>query len=136
VVDPIEQYIYGSAAKQIQYDVFEENKILKDKRKKLKSKKMKAKMIFTLLFFFACGMLIMYRYALITDLNYESKEVTSKLNQVKNDNLTIKIRIDNALDIAAVRLAAENEYQMHKPESYQKVAVMVPKSDYIEKKEN
>jgi cell division protein FtsL len=132
MIESIDQYIYGSTAKKLQYDVYKENKVLNSKRKMKKSKKLKTKMILTLLLLFGCSMISIYRYAHITDLNYKSKQTLNELNEVRNENLTTDIRIGNALELSKVREFAEKKFNMHKPEPYQKVVVSVPKSDFIE----
>lgn len=124
-------YEYGSTARKVRYDVYKENPVLKNRIRKIKYTKVKMRIILLMLFVFACGMTLMYRYAQITDLNYRIDESKRNYNSLKNENITLKVKIDNSLDMSNVRQFAETKFGMHKPQKEQMVTVSVPKSDYI-----
>jgi cell division protein FtsB len=128
-------YEYGSTAKNLRFDVYKENKVLKNKRKKVKHTKLKLRIVLVMLLFFVCGMSMMYRYALITDLNYKINEAKKEYTTIKDNNLNIRVKIENSLDLSKVREIAENQYGMHKPQKEQIVAVNVPRNDYIKTNE-
>lgn len=124
-------YEYGSTARKINYEIHKESQVLKKKQKKVKYTKAKLRIVFLMLLVFGCGMTIMYRYALITDMNYKIDESKREYTKIKNENLTAKVKIENSLDLAKVREIAEGKYGMHKPQREQIVSVNVPKTDYI-----
>ena len=130
-------YEFGSTARKINYEIYKENEVLKKNKvkKQVKYTRAKLRIVFLMLLIFGCGMTIMYRYALITDVNYKIDESKRAYSKIKNENLTAKVKIENSLDLAKVRELAEGQYGMHKPQREQIVSVNVPKSDYIKTNE-
>lgn len=124
-------YSVGSAAKRIEYDVYKENQVLRNRKIRKSLRKIKIKLMMSVLFVFFCSMFMMYRYAQITDLNYRINESQKTLGKITNENLKLKVRIDRSLDLSMVRDIAISRLGMHKPERYQMVAVSVPKDDYV-----
>lgn len=124
-------YTHGSAAKKIQYDVFKENKVLKNKKIRKSFRKVKMKIVCLVLFLFLCSLITMYRYAQITDLNYKINEAQKQFSILQNDNLKQRVEIERSLDLSYVREVAVSKFGMHKPERYQMVSVSVPKTDYV-----
>lgn len=122
-------YIIGTAARKIEYDVYEENKVLNAKKKQ-RNNKVKRKVIFCLLFVFAMGSLAMYRYSRITEMNYEIDRQLKAYEEIKNENIRIKVEIENSIDIQKIKEFAEKELGMHKPDKHQIVYVKVPQSDF------
>jgi hypothetical protein len=133
-------YEYGSTAKKVKLDDHRYNEVHKKNNKKSNKKvkytMAKLRILFIMLIVFGCGMTMMYRYALITDINYKIDESKRQYTQIKNDNLNIKVKIENSLDLAKVREVAEGKYGMHKPQREQIVSVNVPKVDYIKTNED
>jgi hypothetical protein len=125
-------YEYGSTAQNIKYDEYQENTFLKNKRKKMGYRKIKTRMFLLSLMVFACGMMIMYRYAMITDMNYQIDAARSKYHRMENDNIFVRMSMQNELDLSKLREVAENRLRMHEPRGDQMVMVHVPKEDYIE----
>lgn len=122
-------YINGTAARKLEYDVYEENKVLCAKKKQRNNNKIKMKVILCLLVVFAMGSLAMYRYSRITEMNYEIDRQLTAYNEIKNENIRVKVGIENSVDIQKVKEFAEKELGMHKPDKYQITYVMVPQSD-------
>jgi cell division protein FtsL len=126
------RYEYGSTAQNIQYDAYNENTTLKNKRKRMSYRKIKTKMFVMTLMFFSCGMMIMYRYALITDMNYQIEDARAKHNRMENDNLMIRMKIQSELDLSKLREVAESRLGMREPRGDQIVKINVAREDYIE----
>ncbi|HHV29586.1 cell division protein FtsL [Acetivibrio mesophilus] len=122
-------YINGTAARKLEYDVYEENKVLSAKKKQRTNNKIKMKVIFCLLIVFAMGSLAMYRYSCITEVNYEIDRQLTAYNEIKNENIRIKVEIENSVDIQKIKEFAEKELGMHKPDKHQITYVKVPQSD-------
>lgn len=126
-------YVYGSTAEKIKYyDVYEENKVLKEKRKQRNNHKLKVKLVLLILLAFAAGLTIMYRYAVITQLSYKVSNAYEQYNNLKNKNTKLKAEIESQIDLQKVKEYAENELGMQKPDKYQIVYVNIPSSDYTE----
>ena len=124
-------YEHGATAKKLKIEAYKENAVLKNMRRKVKYTKVKARIILLMLLVFACGMTVMYRYAYITDINYKIDEAKSSYNRLKNDNITMKVKIENTLDLTNVRTVAEGRFGMHKAQKEQIISINVPKADYI-----
>ncbi|MFZ5985964.1 MAG: cell division protein FtsL [Bacillota bacterium] len=123
-------YIHGTAARKLEYDVYEENKVLNAKRKQRSSNKVKIKLILSLLVIFSLGSLVMYRYTQITELNYRIDKELKAYNEVKNENIRIKVSIENNLDIQKIKEVAEKKLGMQKPDKHQITYVKVPRNDF------
>ncbi|HOM01204.1 MAG TPA: cell division protein FtsL [Acetivibrio sp.] len=122
-------YINGTAARKIEYDVYEENKVLNAKKKQRNNNKIKRKIVFCLIAVFAMGVLAMYRYSHITEMNYEIDRQLKAYNEIKNENIRIQVEIENSIDIQKIKEYAEKELGMHKPDKHQITYVKVPQSD-------
>lgn len=124
-------YQYGATAKKLEYDVYEENDFLRNKRKKIKYTQSKTKMFLISLFLFACGMIVMYRYAIITDLNYNIQDAREAYARIQNDNLVTEMTIQSSLDLSNVRRIAESDLRMYEPRREEIIIINVSRGDYI-----
>lgn len=125
-----ENYIYGSTAEKLQYDVYEENTVLRKKKVQRSNNKEKIKMILTTVVLFCMCFVVMYRYAIITEMNYNVYKQNQKYNDIKNENSNLKVQIEKELNLNNIKEIAEKELGMQKPDRYQKSYVKVPKYDY------
>jgi cell division protein FtsL len=123
-------YIYGTAAEKLEYDVYEENKVLKAKKVQKTQNKVKLKMVFNILIVFILFFGVMYRYALITELNYKINKTNISYNEIKNENARTKVEVEKQMDLQKIKETAEKKLGMQKPDKFQVVYVNVPKSDY------
>jgi cell division protein FtsL len=123
------KYVYGSAAPKIDYNVYEENEVLKRKKVQKSNSKVKLKMVLGILSVFCGFVFLMYRYAIITELNYSVEKASKTYAKVSNENTLLKISIDKNLDLNKVRDIAETKLGMHQPDKFQIVYVKVPKTD-------
>ncbi|MCX7746960.1 MAG: cell division protein FtsL [Clostridia bacterium] len=123
-------YVYGTAAKKIQYDVYEENRVLKEKRLRKRNNKAKVRTVLSILVAFVLGAVVVYRYALITEQNYNLSKLTKNYESLKNENLRYLVDIEKDTDLANIKEIAESRLGMQNPDKYQIVHMKVPKSDY------
>jgi cell division protein FtsL len=123
-------YIYGATAEKLEYDVYEENKVLKAKKTEKTQNKVKLKMVFNILIVFVLIFSVMYRYALITELNYKINKTNISYNEIKNENSRLKVDVEKQMDLQKIKEIAEKKLGMQKPDKYQIEYVNVPKSDY------
>ncbi|HOQ36433.1 MAG TPA: cell division protein FtsL [Acetivibrio sp.] len=122
-------YIEGTAVRKLEYDVYEENKVLSAKKKQRNNNKVKRKVVFCILIIFALGCLAMYRNAQITEMNYEINKQLKAYNEIKDENIRLRVAIENSINIQEVKEYAENKLGMHKPDDHQIAYVKVPQKD-------
>jgi cell division protein FtsL len=130
LIDTEKSYINGSLARKLEYDVYEENKVLKAKRKQKSNNRAKFNLILIIFVVFSLVFLIIYRYAFITELNYNIDSSIRKYNEIKNENSILKVDIEKDTDLSKIMQIAEEKLGMHKPDKFQVVKVNVPKNDY------
>ncbi len=122
-------YVHGSLAEKIKYDPYEDNAILKSKKTARDNKRVKVRIILSIFLVFAMFIVVMFRYAQISQLNYESNIMKSEYTKLQNENQLLLIDIQNAMDLKNIRQIAETKLDMHKPDKSQIVYVSVPKKD-------
>jgi len=123
-------YIQGTAARKIEYDVYEENKVLKQKKQAKSDNKVKFRYVLYTLAIFASCFLLVYRYAIITDLNYRINDTYKKYNELRNENSRMAVEIGKEMSLSKIKEIAENRLGMQKPDRYQMVQIRVPKTDF------
>jgi cell division protein FtsL len=127
-----EKYYYETAAPKIDYDVYENNKLLKAKKRYKKNNKVKLKAIFCILIFFVSFSHIIYMYAQITEMDYKLSKINKDLNEQKNENIRLSLEIQKHLDLNRIRDVAQTRLDMQKPNKHQIIYVNVPKTDFTE----
>lgn len=123
-------YVHGTAARKIEYNVYENNEVLKAKKKQRSYKKVKAKAVMWVLLLAAFGLVVIYRYAMITELNYNINKANKQYQELQNENIRLEAEIVKKLDLQKIREAAETRLGMQKPDEAQYVYVNVPKTDF------
>lgn len=123
-------YVYGTAAEKLDYDVYEHNKVLKEKKKYKSNRLIKVKMIAGILLIFALGLIVMYRYALIADINFRISIKERQYNELRNENSRLKVAVENKTNLTRIMQVAQNDLGMQKPDKYQIVYIEVPKTNY------
>lgn len=123
------EFIQGTAARQLEYDVYENNPVLKTKRQAKNNAKAKVKTVFMTLLVFAMGLMIISRYALITETNYKIEGMKETYNTLKNENSVLKVQLERETDLSQIKELAETKLGMRKPVREQIVYVKVPNKD-------
>jgi len=129
-------YIDGSTAIKIDYDVYQENPVLKRKKKYKTNLKIKANAVLLVLAFFAVCMLITYRYALITEMNYNYSALEARYNKIRNENSVLQVAIEKETNLSRIKELAEERLNMQTPDKFQVVYLRVPKKDVTVLAEN
>jgi len=127
-----ENYVYGATAEKLKYDVYEQNKVLKEKKRQKRNAKAKIKAVCLLLCIFGACFLVIYRYALITEMNYKLDKSIKSYNSIRDENAQLRVEIDRATDLNRIKEIAQQKLGMQRPDKYQIVYVNVPKNDYTE----
>jgi len=126
------KYVYGAIAENIEndiYDPYEENVVLKSKKVARSNTKVKSKILFNIFIIFGMCAIIMFRYAQISQLNYDTNKLSKEYVAMQNENDLIVFEIDKAMGLESIREIAENNLNMHKPDKSQIVYVNVPMED-------
>jgi hypothetical protein len=71
----------------------------------------------------------MYRNAQITEVNYAIDRQLHAYNEIKNENIRLKVDIENSINIQEVKEYAEKKLGMHKPDGHQITYVKIPQKD-------
>lgn len=123
-------YVEGTAARQIKYDVYEENVVLKKKKQYRDNRAAKFRLLMSLVAIFAVALVITYRFALITKLNYDISRSEKQYNDLVSENSRLRVDIENNTDLVKIKEIAEQRLGMCEPDKYQTVTIKVPREDY------
>ncbi|MDQ2086884.1 cell division protein FtsL [Herbivorax sp. ANBcel31] len=123
------QYIHGTAARKLEYDVYKENKVLKTKKKQRNNNKIKVKYVLVLLFISLVSCFVTYRYVQITELNYVINQQVSEYNEIKDENKSIELDIKSSVDLNNVKLVAKEKLGMQEPDRHQITYINIPRDD-------
>jgi len=124
------EYVYGSAARQLEYDVYEENQVLRAKKTYRSHRKIKLRMVMAILAVFAAGLAVMCRYAIITKVSYQINQKQKAYEEIKNENSLLRVQIETKTDLNEIKEVAENRLGMQMPDKSQIIYIKVPRNDY------
>jgi len=124
------EYVYGSAARQLEYDVYEENQVLKAKKTYRSHRKIKLRMVMAILAVFAAGLAVMCRYAIITRISYQINQKQKAYETIRNENSLLRVQIETKTDLNEIKEIAETRLGMQMPDKSQIVYIKVPRNDY------
>lgn len=124
------EYIQGSAARQLDYDVYEENRVLKAKKQYKNNRKAKFKLVISMLAFLIAGLAVVYRFALITQISYNINESEKHYYDLRNQNSIIRVQVEQDTDLTSIKQLAETRLGMQKPDKSQIVFINVEKNDH------
>lgn len=123
-------YVQGSTAKQLRYDVYENNTVLKAKKRYKNNRKIKLKLVLSILAVLIAGLTVMYRFTAITQLSYSINKSENLYNELRNENSILKVQIETETDLGEIKEIAETRLGMQKPDKSQIVYIKVPRNDY------
>jgi cell division protein FtsB len=123
-------YIHGTLAEKPTYDVYEKNTVLKRKKKVKKYRKSKIKAVFIIILLFISCMTLMYRYAILLNLNYTAGILEKQYTELKNENLLLKVELEKDTDIRYIKNEALERLGMKEPDRAQVVYLSIKKSDF------
>lgn len=123
------EYVHGSIAEKRKYDVYENNKVLKAKKTYKSNSKRKVRTILYILTAFGFLLILLARYAYITELNYNINKMQKSYEEIKNENFRLIVDMEKNINLQKVKQKAEERLGMHKPDKYQIVYVDLPKED-------
>jgi cell division protein FtsL len=124
------EYIQGSTVRKPEYDVYEQNKVLKAKKRYKSNRKIKAKMIFAIMLVLTAALAVMWRYAIITKTSYEINQKEKEYSELRNENAILRVEIESRTDLTTIKETAENMLGMAMPQKSQIVYIKIPRNDY------
>lgn len=124
------EYINGSTARKLEYNVYEENEVLKAKKQYKNNRKAKARFVISVLVVLVAGLVVMYRFALITQMNYNIYKNEKLYYDIRNENMLMRAQVEKDTDLAGIKEIAETRLAMQKPDKSQVVYIKVPRNDY------
>ncbi len=87
-------------------------------------------LLFGILAAFGLCFLILFRYGVIAEMNYDLGRKTAELTSLKEAGRMLEVEIESGLQLDMIRQIAEENLGMHEPATNQVVPVNVPKSAY------
>ena len=124
-------YVYGTGAKKLDYNVYEENEFLKTKKKEKEGNRQKLKILMHVMLCCGLALVMMYRYCLLTEMNYNVSKKYSEYEQLKNSNIALRVSVEKEADLLKIKEIAQNKLNMQTVDKEQVVYVKVPTNDYI-----
>ncbi len=143
------EYVQGSTARQLEqtrqaeqtrqveqtrqlepYDVYEKNSVLKAKKQYKNNRKVKLKLVLSILAVLVAALTVMYRFALVTQLSYNINKNEIIYNELRNKNSILKVQLETQTDLAEIKERAETRLGMQKPDKSQIIYIKVPRNDY------
>lgn len=124
------EYMHGSAARELDYDVYAENKVLKAKKQYKNNRKAKFKLVISILAVLVAGLAVVCRFALITQISYNINENEKHYNELRNENSRIRVQVEQETDLTSIRQLAESRLEMQMPDKSQIVYINVEKNDH------
>lgn len=109
-----------------------DNPVVKKLNEKKKRIKLKRSILFRCALIFALGLLVVFRYASITEMGYKVAEADNAYTQVVAENERIKVSIDSKLNIGEITEIAKNKFGMQQPQTYQMKVLAIQPLDQTE----
>lgn len=133
--DDAYNYEYGTNPGKytISEEKLEEKKILlTELKRKKEDKKIKKHIIASIVVIVAMGMTAAFRYASVTQINYENHKLEQEYQKKMAVAQNLEVEIESNMNIAEIADIAETKLGMHKPFSYQIKYIDVETPDQTE----
>lgn len=122
--------------KEEMYESVQSNPVIREIRLKRERKEKKLGMVAKVLVLFTLALLVIFRYARITELGYEYNKYNDQYENVKAENERLNVEIEKSINLAHIREVAEGKLKMGKPDAYQTVPIEVKRLDVTELSES
>lgn len=101
-------------------------------RTKQKRKKVKMGLLLRFMLVFALGLLVVFRYASITEMGYKVSEAKNQYQDLAADNERINALIDSSMNLDELTGLAKSNFDMQRPHTYQMVVLDIQPVDQTE----
>ena len=133
--DDAYDYEYGTSPEKYtipEEKLAEKTIILTEIRRKKEDKKIKKNIIISIVILVAMGLTVAFRYASVTQINYENHKLEQEYQQKVAIAQNLEVEIESNMSIAEIAEIAESKLGMHKPFSYQIKYIDVETPDQTE----
>jgi len=104
--------------------------------KELKIKRAKMKFKFSLmsriLILFILGLMVIYRFAQITEISYKTNDIVSECEGVTAENTKLQIAIQREIDLSKIREIAESRLGLQAPDESQIIYIDTTATDRVD----
>ena len=83
---------------------------------------------------FSVALAIVYRYAMINNMNMETIQLQKQLAEIENMNAQLQLNAEKSLNLSEVEKYASENLGLQKPQNYQIEYIKVDKHDLIKNK--
>jgi len=83
---------------------------------------------------FSVALAIVYRYAMINNMNMETIQLQKQLAEIENMNAQLQLNAEKSLNLSEVEKYASETLGLQKPQSYQIEYIKVDKQDLVKNK--
>ncbi|MDR0287525.1 MAG: cell division protein FtsL [Clostridiales bacterium] len=107
------------------------SKVIEELRTKRRNKKIKSGILVKVVILFIIGVIVLFRYASITELGYKVNSANTQYTTLINENERLKVEIAKSINLEDIKKIAEERLDMHRPGSYQVIHISVSPIDEI-----
>lgn len=109
-----------------------DNAVIRAIRTKQKRKKIKAGLLVKVMLIFALGLLVVFRYASITEMGYKVSSAKSEYQNLTSDNERLMAQIESNMNLDELTNLAKEKFDMQRPQTYQMVVLNIKPADQTE----
>ena len=109
-----------------------DNPVVRAIEEKKAKKRRKRGILFKGALVFSLGLLVVFRYASITEMGYKVAEADNELTQITAENERLDVSIESRLNIGAITEVAKEKFGMQQPQTYQMKVIPVNPLDQTE----
>lgn len=130
---PEKRRIYDNTfGQEFEADTEYESVVIREIKTKQRRKKIKYGILVKVSLVFALGLLVVFRYASITEIGYRVSEAETEYNQLLAENERLEVAIKSELNLAEIQKLAKEKFDMQQPQTYQIVVLDVEPTDQTE----
>ncbi len=101
-------------------------------RTKQKRRKIKMGLLVKFMLVFALGLLVVFRYASITEMGYKVSNAKSEYQNLTADNERLTAQIESSMNLDELSDLAKEKFDMQRPQTYQMVVLNIKPADQTE----
>ena len=109
-----------------------DNAVIKAIHAKRHRKKAKAGLVVKVLVVFVLGLLVVFRYASITDLGYRVSDAKTEYEKIVGENDRLSAKIESQMNIEELTQEAKERFDMQRAQTHQMVVLDVKPLDQTE----
>lgn len=110
----------------------EEIPVVREIRFKKAKIKFKFSMVAKIATLFTLGLLVIFRFAQITELGYQTNDINAEYEAVAAENRQLQVNIEKEINLAEIRQIAETRLQLQSPNESQIVYIETTTSDRVD----